>query len=59
MQGISGNEGEFRWGGAYHTTYWVDPEADLIVTAFSQMGERGGIDNYEKLRALIYSAIIE
>lgn len=57
--GVPGNEGEFRWGGAYHTTYWVDPEADLVVTAFTQMGETGGIDDQQKLRALIYSAIIE
>jgi CubicO group peptidase (beta-lactamase class C family) len=57
--GVPGNEGEFRCGGAYHTTYWVDPEADLVVTAFTQMGETGGIDDQQKLRALIYSAIIE
>ncbi len=59
MRGVISNEGEFRWGGAYHTTYWVDPEADLVVTAFTQMGETSGIDDQGKLRALVYQAIVD
>lgn len=57
--GIPGNEGEFRWGGAYHSTYWVDPEEDMVVTAFTQFGDTGGLDDQAKLRALVYQAIVE
>ena len=59
LRGIPGNEGEFAWGGAYHSTYWVDPVANLVVTAFTQFGETAGIDDQGKLRALIYQAIVE
>lgn len=58
--GYPGNEGEFRWGGAYHSTYGVDPEQDLVVTYFSQMGDTGeGLDDYGKLRAMIYQAMVD
>ncbi len=56
--GTPGNDGEFRWGGAYHTTYWVDPEEDLVVTYFSQFGDVE-LDDHRKLRALVYQAIVE
>ena len=57
--GIPGHEGEFRWGGAYHSTYWVDPEEDMVVTAFTQFGETAGLDDQAKLRTLIYQAIMD
>src|SRR5690606_9508551 len=41
--GIPGSQGEFRWGGAYHSTYWVDPVEELVVTAFTQFGPTGGL----------------
>jgi CubicO group peptidase (beta-lactamase class C family) len=30
-RGIPGSIGEYGWGGAYHSTYWVDPREELIV----------------------------
>ena len=58
--GVPGHEGEFRWGGAYHSTYWVDPEAGLVVTYFTQLGQdTEGLDDHGKLRALLYSAITD
>jgi CubicO group peptidase (beta-lactamase class C family) len=57
--GMPGNDGEFRWGGAYHTTYWVDPEEDLVVAYFSQFGDTADLDDHRKLRALVYQAIVE
>ena len=56
--GTPGNDGIFRWGGAYHSTYWVDPEEDLVVTYFSQFGDVD-LDDQRKLRALVYQAIVE
>ena len=27
--GLPGSVGEYGWGGAYHSTYWVDPQERL------------------------------
>jgi CubicO group peptidase (beta-lactamase class C family) len=58
-RGIPGSVGEFGWGGAYHSTYWVDPEEDLVVVYLTQLLPAGGIDDHARLRALIYQAIVD
>jgi CubicO group peptidase (beta-lactamase class C family) len=57
-RGIPGSVGEFGWGGAYHSTYWVDPEERLVVVYFTQVIPAGAIDDHAKLRALVYQAIL-
>lgn len=56
-RGRMGSVGEFGWGGAYHSTYWVDPKEDLVVVYFTQLIPAGSIDDHGKLRALIYQSI--
>lgn len=58
-RGVPGSVGEYGWGGAYHSTYWVDPVEDLIVVYFTQLLPSGGLDDHGKLRALVYQAIVE
>lgn len=58
-RGKPGSEGEYGWGGAYHTTYWVDPEEELVVAYFTQLIPAGNIDDHDKVRALIYQAILD
>jgi CubicO group peptidase (beta-lactamase class C family) len=58
-RGVPGSVGEFGWGGAYHSTYWVDPKEQLVVVYFTQLIPTGGIDDHGKLRALIYQAIMK
>jgi CubicO group peptidase (beta-lactamase class C family) len=55
--GQPGSKGEFGWGGAYHSNYWVDPEEGLTVVYMTQLLPAGDIDDHGKLRALIYQAI--
>ncbi|TFI56349.1 class A beta-lactamase-related serine hydrolase [Sphingomonas parva] len=55
--GAPGSEGEFGWGGAYHSTYWVDPEERLTVVYLTQLLPAGNVDDHGKLRALIYQAV--
>ena len=55
--GQPGSEGEFGWGGAYHSSYWVDPEEGLTVAYMTQLLPAGDLDDHGKLRALIYQAI--
>ena len=59
MRGIPGSNGEFGWGGAYHSTYWVDPEEELVVVYFTQVIPARGLDDHAKLRSLVYQAIIK
>ena len=58
-RGRPGSVGEFNWGGAYHSTYWVDPKEDLVVVYFTQLIPAGAIDDHGKLRALVYQAIVD
>ncbi|MEE2876506.1 MAG: serine hydrolase domain-containing protein [Candidatus Neomarinimicrobiota bacterium] len=57
-RGTLGSVGEYGWGGAYHSTYWVDPQEELVVVYFTQLIPATDIDDHSKLRALIYQSII-
>ena len=55
--GQSGSPGDYGWGGAYHSTYWVDPVEGLTVVYMTQIIPAGGLEDQSKIRALIYSAL--
>ncbi len=55
--GEPGSLGDFGWGGAYHSTYWVDPAEGLVVVYFTQVVPAAGLDDHQKLRALVYGAL--
>jgi CubicO group peptidase (beta-lactamase class C family) len=54
-----GSVGDYGWGGAYHSTYWVDPSENLVVVYFTQVIPAPGLDDHQKLRSLIYQAIVD
>ena len=56
-RGLPGSKGEFGWGGAYHSTYWVDPVEELVVVYLTQLIPARGLDDQGRLRALVYQAI--
>lgn len=58
-RGTPGSVGEFGWGGAYHTTYWVDPQEELVVVHLTQLLPAGGVNDQAKVRALVYQAIVD
>jgi CubicO group peptidase (beta-lactamase class C family) len=58
-RGQPGSVGEFGWGGAYHSVYWVDPEEELVVVYFTQVIPAGRLDDHARLRALVYQAIVD
>jgi CubicO group peptidase (beta-lactamase class C family) len=58
-RGEMGSVGEYGWGGAYHSTYWVDPAEDLVVVYFTQLLPARNIDDHDKLRVAIYQALLE
>jgi CubicO group peptidase (beta-lactamase class C family) len=59
LRGDLGTVGEFGWGGAYHSTYWVDPVEELVVVYFTQLIPALNIDDHAKLRSQVYQALID
>ena len=57
-RGTPGSAGEYGWGGAYHSTYWVDPAQELVVVYLTQVVPAAGLDDHGKVRALIYQALV-
>lgn len=57
--GEPGSVGAFGWGGAYHTTYWVDPAEKLVAVFMTQLMPAGGSDAQGKFRAIVYQAIVD
>ena len=55
--GAPGSEGLYGWGGAYHSSYWVDPEQELVAVYLAQLIPAGNLDDHAKFRALVYQAI--
>jgi len=58
-RGAMGSVGEYGWGGAYHSTYWVDPAEELIVIYLTQIIPATGLDDYSRLRSGVYQAIVD
>jgi CubicO group peptidase (beta-lactamase class C family) len=56
--GRYGSPGAFGWGGAYHTTYWVDPEEKLVALLMVQLLPAGNSDLQSKFRTLVYQSIV-
>jgi CubicO group peptidase (beta-lactamase class C family) len=57
--GDPGSVGAFGWGGAYHTTYWVDPAEKLVAVFMTQLLPATGSDAQGKFKALVYQSIID
>lgn len=56
---IPGSKGEYSWGGAATTSFWIDPVEDLIVVFMTQVLPSGAYPVRRELRTLVYSAITE
>lgn len=58
-RGVPGSLGEFGWAGAFHSTYWADPEEELVAVYLTQLIPAIDIDDQNKFRALLYQAIVD
>ena len=56
---ILGSPGEFAWGGAASTAFWVDPQEDLIVIFMTQLMPSSSYPLRRELRTLTYAALID
>jgi CubicO group peptidase (beta-lactamase class C family) len=52
-----GSAGDFYWGGAASTAFWVDPAEDLTVVFMTQLMPSGTFNFRGQLRTLVYPAI--
>jgi CubicO group peptidase (beta-lactamase class C family) len=51
--------GEFYWGGAASTAFWVDPVEDVTVVFMTQLMPSSTYPIRRELRTLVYSALME
>jgi CubicO group peptidase (beta-lactamase class C family) len=49
--------GTYSWGGAFATSYWVDPKEKMVLLFYRQLQGSTHGDVVEKFRALVYGAI--
>ena len=57
---LPGSTGEYFWGGAASTAFWIDPKEDLTVVFMTQvMGTDARLTLRRDLRTLVYSAMTE
>ena len=51
--------GEYSWGGAASTAFWVDPDEDLTVLFLTQLVPSNLYPIRRQLRATVYQALVE
>ena len=56
---IVGTPGEFAWGGAASTAFWIDPKEELAVVFLTQLTPSSTYPIRRELRVLTYAAIID
>ncbi|HEX4163520.1 MAG TPA: serine hydrolase domain-containing protein [Acidimicrobiales bacterium] len=54
---MAGSAGEYYWGGAASTAFWVDPAEDLFAVFMTQLFPSIAYPFRAQLRALVYQAI--
>ena len=56
---IAGTPGEYAWGGAASTAFWVDPAEELAVVLLTQLMPSSAYPIRRELRVLTYAAIVD
>src|SRR6185436_6592140 len=51
--------GDYYWGGAASTIFWVDPKEDLSVVFMTQLMPSGTFNFRGQLKSIIYSSIVD
>jgi CubicO group peptidase (beta-lactamase class C family) len=56
---LPGSIGDYSWGGAASTYFWIDPREDLIAILMTQLMPSTTYQIRRELRTLVYSAFTE
>ena len=61
LSGVAGSAGEYSWGGAFGTNFWVDPKEELVVVYLAHNPGSSALRRYyrQALGAMIYSSLID
>lgn len=51
--------GTYSWGGALGTSFWIDPDEELIGIIMAQVRPNQHLDYRAKFMALVYSSLVE
>lgn len=54
-----GSEGEYAWGGAASTAFWVDPAEEITATFFTQLMPSSTHPIRPEFRQLVYQALVD
>ena len=57
--GMPSKEGTYAWGGAFCTSFWVDPEEELVGVLMTQVRPYTHLNIRQDLQSLAYQAIVE
>jgi CubicO group peptidase (beta-lactamase class C family) len=56
---IAGSPGEYNWGGAATTSFWIDPAEELITIFMTQVMPSSAYPIRRELRTMVYAAITD
>jgi len=56
---LPGSAGEYAWGGAASTAFWIDPAEQLIAIFMTQLLPSSSYPIRRELRTMVYAAITE
>ena len=60
LNGVAGTAGEYNWGGAGGTAFWVDPKEKLVAVLMTQAQPGPWQREFRELfRQLVYQAIVD
>jgi CubicO group peptidase (beta-lactamase class C family) len=57
--GVVGSAGEYMWGGAASTIFWIDPAEDLLAIFMTQLIPSGTFNFRAQLKTLVYGALAD
>ena len=57
--GAGGSEGTLTWGGYFNTSYFADPEENLIGIIYKQTYNIGNDNTSRKFRELVFQSVVE
>ena len=57
--GMPASDGTYSWGGAYCTTFWVDPEEELIGILMTQVRPYTHLNIRQDMATLTYQALVD
>jgi CubicO group peptidase (beta-lactamase class C family) len=56
---LTGSAGDYNWGGAYGTYFWIDPKEELVVVYMAQAPNAIRVHYRDLVKSLVLQAIVD